>query len=67
MLRRELLDQKDIAELYAVQYGTVRMWRWQRRGILPEPDVIKGGVPLWLRATLIEAMAKQGRHPVKED
>ena len=51
----ELVGPGEIADRLGVKRGTVHEWR--RRGILPEPEAIVSGVPVW-QWSKIEAWAR---------
>lgn len=60
----DLVDFVDIAARLQVHEGTPSTWRV--RGILPEPDLLKGGrgsTPLWLWLTIDEWARRTNRHP----
>lgn len=57
---QELLGLRDIARLLGVAPATPQKWRTRR--LLPPPDVVASGLPLWRRET-IEAWAANRRGP----
>lgn len=46
----ELLGYKEAAELLDVKAKT--LYEYRARGILPEPDLVISGNPVWKRSTL---------------
>lgn len=59
-----LMDFHDIAVYLDVHEGTPSTWRV--RGLLPEPDLLKGGrgsTPLWMRSTIHEWAQRTERLP----
>ncbi|MDH3538752.1 MAG: hypothetical protein OEP52_02055 [Acidimicrobiia bacterium] len=53
----DLVDRAALAKRLEVSASTV--WRWQRRRVLPKPDVVLDGTELWLWDT----MREWARHP----
>jgi uncharacterized protein YjcR len=60
----ELLDVREFAEMFGVKPSAV--WQWRQRGIRPEPDAVKNGLPLWRRRTLQRWGRDTGRLPAEE-
>lgn len=46
-----LVSYEEIATLLNVKKATV--WRWRSTGVLPEPDGVISGQPLWQRERII--------------
>ncbi len=57
---RGLVGPADIATRLGVSPTTVSAWK--RRGLLPEPEILVSGVPLWFWPD-IERWAKETNHP----
>jgi predicted DNA-binding transcriptional regulator AlpA len=55
----DLLDPEMIADRLGVARATVHVWR--NRGVLPEPDAIRSGCPLWWVDTIDEWARATGR------
>lgn len=54
-----IVGLKEIANLFAVPQVTVSKWR--ARKVLPEPDSVVSGVPVWALTSIIEFAFQTGR------
>lgn len=55
----DLVDVAQVAELLQVKAQTVHQWR--SKGRIVEPDWTFGGVPVWLRDTIVDWAKENGR------
>lgn len=55
----DLLGLAEIAELLGIRRASVDQLRW--RGVLPEPDAMVSGRPLWHRETIERWARETGR------
>ena len=54
---RKFVSDRQVADRYGVSRATI--WRWVRRGILPEPVSLSPGCTRWNVAQLDERDAKR--------
>lgn len=57
----DLVGLVEIADLLEVERQTPRAWRL--RGVLPDPDYVISGTPVWRRATIERWARDTGRWP----
>lgn len=57
----DLVAQPGIAQMFGVKLETVHQWRTKRRDILPEPDAVVSGIPVWHRAKIVAWGEETGR------
>ncbi len=57
----DLLGLVEIAELLDVERETPRKWR--KRNVLPEPDYMISGTPVWRREVIERWARETGRWP----
>jgi len=57
----DLVGIVEIAARLAVDRGTVDKWRW--RGVLPDPDWVVSGTPVWRWSTVRMWATMTGRLP----
>jgi hypothetical protein len=62
--RERIMGLAEIAAAADVQYRTAVMWR--HRGILPKPDGIVTGTPLWRERTVVRWLEDTDRMPDRE-
>lgn len=56
-----LVGLREIAELLHVQPDTPNVWR--ARGVLPEPEWVVSGTPVWRLETIVGWARESGRLP----
>jgi len=63
-LAEQVFGPQQIADLCGVEADTVKKWR--QRGVLPTPDAVISGVPLWWRTTAVLWADRTGRLPEED-
>lgn len=61
--RPSLVGLSEIADLLRVKPATVDQWRFRR--VLPEPDHVISGTPIWHRETIVAWAVRTGRQPAE--
>ena len=62
--RERIVGPAEVAAIAGVKHRTVVTWR--ARGIMPEPDAVISGVPLWRERRIVRWLETTGRLPEGE-
>jgi hypothetical protein len=57
--RERICGPGEVAAIAGVRHRTVVVWR--NRGIMPDPDAVISGVPLWREKRIVEWLRTTGR------